>query len=140
MRMNCLPVLSRLAGGLELGWHRAGRCGVSVQARGLHVETRDRPALPSLVDGNKKRPEGLDLHACMAETVRFELTEGYQPSALFKSAALNRSATFPVATTAEAGAVTIVSPVALVFPARFDPVGPARRRRASSAGPKGIES
>ena len=38
-----------------------------------------------------------ELHAktFMEETVRFELTEGYKPSAVFKTAALNRSATFP---------------------------------------------
>ena len=32
----------------------------------------------------------------MAEVVRFELTEGYQPSTVFKTVALNRSATLPV--------------------------------------------
>ena len=32
----------------------------------------------------------------LAEAVRFELTEGYQPSVLFKSTALNHSATLPV--------------------------------------------
>ena len=31
----------------------------------------------------------------MAEAVRFELTEGYQPSTVFKTVALNRSATLP---------------------------------------------
>ena len=31
----------------------------------------------------------------MAEAVRFELTEGYQPSTVFKTVALNRSATPP---------------------------------------------
>ena len=31
----------------------------------------------------------------MAEEVRFELTEGYEPSTVFKTAALNRSATLP---------------------------------------------
>ena len=31
----------------------------------------------------------------LAEAVRFELTEGYKPSVLFKSTALNRSATLP---------------------------------------------
>ena len=31
----------------------------------------------------------------MAETVRFELTGGYKPPAVFKTAALNHSATFP---------------------------------------------
>ena len=31
----------------------------------------------------------------MAETVRFELTEGYQPSTVFKTVALNHSATLP---------------------------------------------
>ena len=33
----------------------------------------------------------------MAEEVRFELTEGYEPSTVFKTAALNRSATLPSA-------------------------------------------
>ena len=32
----------------------------------------------------------------LAEAVRFELTEGYQPSVLFKSTALNHSATLPI--------------------------------------------
>ena len=32
----------------------------------------------------------------LAEAVRFELTEGYQPSTVFKTVALNRSATPPV--------------------------------------------
>ena len=31
----------------------------------------------------------------MAETVRFELTESYQPPTVFKTVALNHSATFP---------------------------------------------
>lgn len=31
----------------------------------------------------------------LAEAVRFELTEGYQPSTVFKTVALNRSATLP---------------------------------------------
>lgn len=31
----------------------------------------------------------------VAEAVRFELTEGYQPSTVFKTVALNRSATLP---------------------------------------------
>ena len=31
----------------------------------------------------------------MAEAMRFELTEGYQPSTVFKTVALNRSATLP---------------------------------------------
>ena len=31
----------------------------------------------------------------MAEAVKFELTEGYQPSTVFKTVALNRSATLP---------------------------------------------
>ena len=31
----------------------------------------------------------------MAEAVRFELTEGYQPSTVFKTVALKRSATLP---------------------------------------------
>ena len=31
----------------------------------------------------------------MAEAVRFELTEGYQPSTVFKTVALNHSATLP---------------------------------------------
>jgi hypothetical protein len=30
--------------------------------------------------------------------VRFELTEGYKPSSVFKTGALNRSATLPCAT------------------------------------------
>ena len=31
----------------------------------------------------------------LAEAVRFELTEGYKPSTVFKTVALNRSATLP---------------------------------------------
>ncbi len=31
----------------------------------------------------------------LAEAVRFELTEGYKPSSVFKTGALNRSATLP---------------------------------------------
>ena len=31
----------------------------------------------------------------MAEAVRFELTVGYEPTTVFKTAALNRSATLP---------------------------------------------
>ena len=53
---------------------------------------------------NKKRLESssLSFHfsldkkiSRMAEAVRFELTEGYQPSTVFKTVALNRSATLP---------------------------------------------
>lgn len=36
-----------------------------------------------------------DYQIQMAEAVRFELTEGYQPSTVFKTVALNRSATLP---------------------------------------------
>jgi hypothetical protein len=34
-------------------------------------------------------------HKEMAEAVRFELTVGYQPTTVFKTVALNRSATLP---------------------------------------------
>lgn len=34
-------------------------------------------------------------YTIMAEAVRFELTEGYKPSTVFKTVALNRSATPP---------------------------------------------
>lgn len=39
----------------------------------------------------------------LAEAVRFELTEGYQPSVLFKSTALNHSATLPISSAAPWG-------------------------------------
>lgn len=72
----------------------AGRAAGCLCRHGLHSEAYDRPALPSLVDGNKKRPEGLDLHAGLAEAVRFELTNGF-PLLVFKTSAIDHSATPP---------------------------------------------
>ncbi len=43
-----------------------------------------------------KKPQSFDWgFANLAEAVRFELTEGYKPSSVFKTGALNRSATLP---------------------------------------------
>jgi hypothetical protein len=47
--------------------------------------------------GNKKTPVIDWGFSYLAEAVRFELTEGYKPSSVFKTGALNRSATLPCA-------------------------------------------
>ena len=44
----------------------------------------------------EKRPAAADLFSMiLAEAVRFELTDGYKPSPVFKTGALNHSATLP---------------------------------------------
>ena len=45
----------------------------------------------------KKPPVTTEGFLNLAEAVRFELTEGYKPSSVFKTGALNRSATLPCA-------------------------------------------
>ena len=48
----------------------------------------------------------------LAEAVRFELTEGYKPSTVFKTVALNRSATLPLL---EVGHIISVCPFCQAF-------------------------
>ena len=44
----------------------------------------------------KRKSESEDSLLFLAGAVRFELTEGYEPSPVFKTGALNRSATHPM--------------------------------------------
>lgn len=54
----------------------------------------------------------------MAEKVRFELTEGYQPPTVFKTVSLNHSDTFPRNTLLVAGGVTATPDIRLMRPTR----------------------
>ncbi len=94
---QCAPELSA---GSEQACLGRGRCLVAGRAAGcqcrlrLHSKASDRPALPSAGRWKQKRPEGLDLHAGLAEAVRFELTNGF-PLLVFKTSAIDHSATPP---------------------------------------------